>query len=115
MKKILIIEDDINTLQILEYLMEEMRFDVVKFRKLVPVADVVAINPDIVLIDHWLPNGKGSDFCLEIKKNPTLGSTAVILISTHAELKIIAAESCADAYIQKPFDIADLTRLIKSF
>ena len=115
MKKILIIEDDINTLQILKYLMDEIHYDVVKFRKLIPIADVIAIKPDIVLIDHWLPNGRGSDFCLEIKKDPGLSSTAVILISTHDELQALAAESCADAYIQKPFDIADLTRLIKSF
>jgi|SRR5580692_2517982 two-component system phosphate regulon response regulator PhoB len=115
MKKILlVIEDDLDTLSILDYLMQD-NYEVVSFPKLIPIADVIAINPDIVLVDHWLPNGHGSDFCLAIKKNPGLSSTPVILISTYAELKTLAAECCADAYIEKPFNIEALTSLIKSF
>ena len=66
MKKILVIEDDLDTLDILDYLIQDMNCEVSRSQQLIPVDDVISINPDIILVDYWLPNGHGSDFCTAI-------------------------------------------------
>jgi len=112
MKKILVIEDDLDTLDILDYLIQDMNCEVSRSQQLIPVDDVISINPDIILVDYWLPNGHGSDFCTAIKQHPTLSSIPVVLISTHVKLKTVAEQSCADGYLEKPFNIGDLEQII---
>jgi two-component system phosphate regulon response regulator PhoB len=115
MKRILVIEDDRDTLDLLKYIIEDMNFDIHSADKLIPLNEIGSIDPYITLIDYMLPNGRGSDLCLEIKKNKTTQHIIVILMSTHNELATISKDSCADAYLEKPFDIEDLAGMLLQF
>ena len=115
MKKILVIEDDSDTLEMLEYIITDLNFEIHSSTKIIPLEDIEQINPDIILIDYKLPNGNGSDACLEIKKNKSTEHIMVILMSTHNQLIQIAEDACADAYLEKPFDIDHLAKMLLQF
>jgi len=115
MKKVLIIENDSDTLDLLGYIIADMNFHVQRMSKLISLKEIQNINPDIILIDYWLPNGKGSDACLEIKNNESTAHIPVILMSTNIQTPKIAEDCLADTYIEKPFDIDDLIKVLMKF
>ena len=115
MKKILIIEDDIDTLDIIKYLLDDNNFETFCLKELVPLTEVLDIQPDIILIDYRLPNGPGSEFCFKLKNDPVFSSIPVILMSTHTQLKELAQESCADDYLAKPFDLDDVLAVLSKY
>jgi two-component system alkaline phosphatase synthesis response regulator PhoP len=55
----------------------------------------------------------GSIICKFVKQNPATAHIRVILISAHNGLPEIARSCLADGYIEKPFDIDVLLKLIR--
>jgi DNA-binding response OmpR family regulator len=77
-----------------------------------PIRAVEEINPNLIVIDYLLGNGFGDELCLEIKSNSSTQQIPVILFSASHNLAQIAHDSCADAYINKPFDLIDFVELV---
>ena len=111
-KKILIIEDDIHTLEFVEILLHGSGYAVIKANRQIPIKEVAGINPNLVLIDYLLPYVLGTALCLEIKNTESTKHIPVILYSVSSNLQTIAKESRADGYIAKPFDINDLINMV---
>ncbi len=113
MKKILVIEDDFDTLDIVGTILEYDEFDVVKFDRKVSIAEISDLNPNIIIIDYLLKDGFGTELCLEIKSNPLVQHIPVILYSAHPNLEKLASDSFANGFINKPFDMDDFLDLVK--
>jgi DNA-binding response OmpR family regulator len=113
-KKILVIENDADTLELLGFLFAENEFKVLEYRSKVPVEQIIRDNPDLIVLDYYLDDGYGSDICIELKKNPKTRQVPVILLSTAIDLRQIAVDCCADAYLTKPFDIQNLEKMLSS-
>jgi DNA-binding response OmpR family regulator len=111
-KKLLIIENDIDTLDIVTIILEDSGFTVVKSEAKIPVREITKINPDAIVIDYLLGAGYGSDLCMEIKENPLIKHIPVILFSASHNLEKITHDCRADASIAKPFDLDDFVQLI---
>jgi DNA-binding response OmpR family regulator len=114
-KKVLIIEDDRDTLDLLNYISEDLNLDVVASFWILPIADVEVLMPDLILTDHWINDKLGGEFCSEIKANPKTKHIPVVIVSAFENIAMIADKSCADAYLAKPFDLNELIVLIKKF
>ena len=112
MKKLLIIEDDRDTLDVLSVILEYNDFEVVESQKKIPLQEIIQINPDIIVIDYMLNDGLGSDLCLQIKTDPATKNTPVILCSASYKIEQIAQDSCANAFIAKPFDLDDFMQIV---
>lgn len=115
MKKILIIEDDKDTLDAIHYLAEDLNADVIVSSRILPIGEIQSISPDLILMDHWVNNKLGGDLCLEIKSNPLTKHIPVIMVSAHNNIQQIAETSCANGYLAKPFDLDEITGIIKRF
>ncbi len=74
MKTILVIDDNRDTLEILEAIISGMDLNVVTIPDVIPVSKIRKINPALVILDHWLPSGYGGDYCLKIKTNRKLNT-----------------------------------------
>lgn len=111
MKKIIIIDDDRDTLDILGFLFEAIEFEVFQFATGIPVAEIIQKNPDIILLDHYLEDCYGSEICRELKENPRTMHIPVVLLSTSLDLHKLAMDSGTDAYLAKPFDIQSIKML----
>lgn len=104
-KKVVVVDDDDDILQIIKYVLEEQKIIVKAVNDIVSFQKISNWNPDLILLDDWLSDGRGGELCKAIKADKATASTPVILISAVNNLSEIAAMNEADDYIAKPFDI----------
>jgi DNA-binding response OmpR family regulator len=64
-----------------------------------------AQRPDVILLDLMMPVMDGWTFVEQLRKDPSIGSIPIILLSAVRRLEDTAAELGAADYIRKPFDI----------
>lgn len=112
-KKVLIIDDDKDALEVMTYVLEDKDYNVITSYT-VDIKDIEKIKPDLILLDNWLGKALGSELCKKLKANPSSKHIPVILISTVSDLSQIAKECNADAYVEKPFDIEHLQGVVLS-
>jgi len=113
MKKVLVIENDIDTLDLIGYLIEDVGYEVLKSNKKLSVQKIISISPNLILLDHFLNDGFGNELCMEIKAHHLSKHIPVILMSVIAGLEVIAQTSGADAFIPKPFDVYYLENKVR--
>ena len=74
------------------------------------------LSPDLIFLDIQMPGKQGNDLCKELKANPLTSNIPVIFLSGKDDAPKLAAESCADGCISKPFDsdmvIAEIERIL---
>lgn len=114
-KKILIIEDDKDTSEMLGYIADQLNFMVLKSAGVVSLSVIEGLAPDLILMDNWLGESLGSNLCLEIKNNRATKGLPVIMISGQSNLYQISKACCADGYVEKPLDLETLQRVITKF
>lgn len=107
-KKIVIIDDDQDILELIEYILTEKGFEVITSLSAKILEDLLEINPNLILLDDWLGDTLGHELCRNIKINPETKHIPVIIISAATGLAEISKECFADSYIEKPFDIEHL-------
>ncbi|MCF2502046.1 response regulator [Dyadobacter sp. CY107] len=110
MKRILIVEDDNDILELLKIVFRGSAYDVV-FSSIAPENDEIKIlRPDLILLDVRLKGAakSGADICKELKASPDTRMFPVILLSGEYNLAQIASESNADMYLAKPYDMLSL-------
>jgi DNA-binding response OmpR family regulator len=113
-KKVLFIDDDPDILSIVPIVLEEENIEVVATNDPDIITELPVIKPDLILLDEWLGEKKGSTICAEIKKIEEISDIPIVLISAVTNLDKIAEECAADAFIEKPFDIENLVTVVKS-
>jgi serine phosphatase RsbU (regulator of sigma subunit)/CheY-like chemotaxis protein len=69
------------------------------------MSELLAYNPDVVLIDVVLPDGNGIEICSKIRSNDELKHIHIIILTSFEDSKSIEAAYTAGAndYIRKPF------------
>jgi DNA-binding response OmpR family regulator len=114
-KKIIIIEDDPDILEIMTYILTEEGYEVLAATDSRPLKEVHLHQPMLILMDNRLTDGLGKDFCREFKNNPLTQHFPVVLVSASSAIEKMALESRADGYLKKPFDLVELTDLVQQF
>jgi two-component system, OmpR family, phosphate regulon response regulator PhoB len=114
-EKIIIIEDDLDILDIMTYILSEEGYDILAAVNSKPLEEVHLHQPMLIIMDNRLTDGFGFDFCKQFKSNPATLHFPVVLVSANSNLEEMAAQSLADGYLKKPFDIVELIELVKRF
>jgi DNA-binding response OmpR family regulator len=68
--------------------------------------------PDIVLLDLMMPRGSGEDFLVEFRRRGF--DTPVAILSAKRNADVVAASLRADAFISKPFDLDELSTIVRA-
>jgi putative two-component system response regulator len=105
-KRILIVDDDQNNLEILDELLGGRFFTRCVSDPAAATSVAQQLHPDIILLDVAMPGLDGLELCRRIKSQAGLASTKVILLSAHASVahRLAGYEAGAVDYITKPFD-----------
>lgn len=114
MINLLIVEDEPQLVGILEYLLKNEGYNILKAYDGEEALKLIKINkPDLVLLDIMIPKIDGFQICNYIKKNTNI---PVIILSAKKEDedKIIGLELGAEDYITKPFNHKELVLRIKN-
>ena len=112
-KKIVVIEDNHEILELLGFILENEDYEVLASVDAEPIKSLELINPHLILLDENLGADRGHKLCLEIKSNSSTSHLPVILISAVNDLPEIAQRCKADNYMAKPFLIEELLDLVK--
>ena len=116
-KHILIIEDEKDIADLLQFNLENHRYSVsVATNGEDGIEKARNEQPDLVLLDLMLPGIHGLDVCKILKSEKKLQNTSIIMLTALGQEEDIVKglESGADDYIPKPFSFEILLARIKS-
>jgi len=113
MKKVLVIENDKDLLDIVDYILIGCGLKVLSSRKRLNLEAIVDLNPDLLIIDHPLIDDLRGELCRELKSNELTKHIPIVLFSVEPNLKDVASKNCADAYIQKPFNLVHFEKIVE--
>jgi len=113
MKKILVLEDDLDIGEMVEMVLSIQYNVMVKRDDENLLTHLSQFGPDLLLIDNSLGRAKAVDVIKIIKSHEMFSQMPFILFSGHPDLKLIASELGASAYLPKPFGLEQLHRCIE--
>lgn len=114
-RNIAVIEDDRDILDLIEYILTDEGYAIKLYDHIAPIDQIIDQQPALILLDNRLANGFGASLCLALKSNEKTRHIPVIIVSASTEIKQIAVECRADAFLPKPFDLDDLVKLVKQY
>jgi len=117
MAKILVIEDEADIRQVLDYNLRTAGHEVIavaRGREGLSVAREQ--RPDLVLLDLMLPDVSGTEICRAIKDDPSTRATLVVMLTARTEEidRVVGFEIGADDYVGKPFSVRELVLRIRA-
>jgi two-component system alkaline phosphatase synthesis response regulator PhoP len=114
-KKILVVDDEIDTLELLRTVLEHEKFEVWKAINGKDALEQVKRMPDLILLDVRMPGGlSGLDVCNQLKQDEKYKEIPIIIFSAKVLDRDIELGLKAGAveYVTKPFSSKELIRLI---
>jgi DNA-binding response OmpR family regulator len=116
-KKILIIEDDKDIVELLNHYLEKENFvlkDALDGSS--GLTKAKSENFDLIILDIMLPEMDGLEVCKELRSDPKTKSVPIIMLTAKGEEsdKIVGLELGADDYVTKPFSPKELVARVKS-
>lgn len=112
-KRILIFDDDRHVLEIFTIVLEDMGHIVEQCQTSHDVLEKVeSFQPDLILMDNWIPDIGGVAATQILKSNPQYRDIPVILVSANSDIEDLAATAKADGFLSKPFDLDSLEGIV---
>ncbi|MDY6958657.1 MAG: response regulator [Halobacteriota archaeon] len=114
--KILIVDDEIDSLKSLKMALEFEGYAVVEAMNGPSAMDMVhSEHPDLVLLDLMMPVMDGYEVCQKLKEDSMTSHVPVIMLTCVSEVdnKIEGIEVGADDYVTKPFNLSELKARVK--
>jgi len=113
-KTIIICDDDQANLDILELLLEQEAYTLIKQNDSTQLMkNIKEVGPDILLLDLWMPSISGDEIIKIIRADSELKGLPIIAFSASFDGEEVAFKAGADYYIPKPFDIDEITEIIR--
>ena len=117
-KRILVVEDQEDNLQILRDLLTSAGFEVIEAKDGEEgVGAAVAECPDLILMDIQLPLLDGYEATRRIKADPALRAIPIIVVTSYALSgdEVEARAAGCDAYVPKPYSPRQLLAKIREY
>ena len=117
MKRVLLIEDDRDIVELVRYNLEREGFQVAAAADGASgLAQIRKTPPDILLLDLMLPKLSGLDICKEIRRDTSLNKLPILMLTARGEEadRVVGLEMGADDYVTKPFSPRELGARVKA-
>ena len=116
-KKILIVDDEPDILDILKYVLEKEGYKVKKARNGEEAIDrAYEEKPDLILFDIMMPKKDGIEVCRELRSNKKFNDTIIVFLTARNEeySEVAGFDVGADDYVVKPIKPRSLISRIKT-
>ena len=116
-KKILIVEDEQDILQLVKHYLEKDGFrPITAMSGLDALKKVKEDKPDLVVLDLMLPEMDGLEVCKRLRSVPATAMLPILMLTAKAEESdtIVGLELGADDYVTKPFSPKALVARVKA-
>ncbi|HYL46340.1 MAG TPA: response regulator transcription factor [Candidatus Limnocylindrales bacterium] len=117
MKRILIIEDDRDIIELVRYNLVNEGFQVTAASDgSSGLASIKKSPPDILLLDLMLPRISGLEICKEIRRDSALNRLPILMLTARGEEadRVVGLEMGADDYVTKPFSPRELVARVRA-
>ena len=117
MKRIQIIEDDKDIIELVRYNLEKDGFQVIASSDgATGLAQIRKAPPDLVVLDLMLPKLSGLEICKEVRKDASLNRLPILILTAKGEEadRVVGLELGADDYVTKPFSPRELVARVKA-
>lgn len=116
MAKILLVDDEKDIIEFLQYNLEAEGFEVITAYNGNEAISKLSENPDLIVLDIMMPYMDGFETCKRIRENANHKNTPVIFLTARSSEidEIHGLDIGADDYIQKPISPKKLIARIKS-
>ncbi len=114
---ILIIEDDADIVELMQYNLAKEGFQVRIARDgEAGLHEVRRYRPDLVLLDLMMPGLDGLEVCRRIRRDADLASTPIVMVTAKSEESdvVTGLELGADDYLAKPFSPRELLARVRA-
>jgi two-component system copper resistance phosphate regulon response regulator CusR len=112
---ILLVEDDIDTIEQMVFRLEREGFDVdVSEDAETALSQGMKDRYDVIILDYFLPDGDGEQVCSELRQNGI--DTPVLMLTGRRRVaeKVSAFGKGADDYVTKPFAFEELLARVRA-
>lgn len=118
MKKILIVDDEIDVVEVVTVLLEHEGYEILKAYDGQEALDVIEnVTPDLIILDIMIPKIDGVEVCKRMRKQEKLNEIPIVMFS--AKLSAIdkkeSFDAGADGFISKPFNARGFIAGIKTY
>src|SRR6202047_4040537 len=117
MKRVLVIEDDKDIVELVRYNLEKDGYQVsASADGATGLAQLRKVAPDLLILDLMLPKLSGLEICKEIRKDVTLNRLPILILTAKGEEadRVVGLELGADDYVTKPFSPRELAARVKA-
>lgn len=108
MKKVLVIEDDLDILEAIQLTLEVNGYEV---RSSIRGSEGLELasryQPDLIILDYFLAGSNGATICRSLKQMQNTKHIPVMMTSAHPAAAKVVVENGADSFIAKPFSIVE--------
>jgi DNA-binding response OmpR family regulator len=109
-KRLLIIDDDRELLELLTGFLQSCGFEVQTDENADNIFEIIqGFRPDLIILDYLLPRINGGEICSQIKKSGSLKHIPVIIYSAYSRVFLSLGNYGSDSFIAKPFDLSHFT------
>lgn len=116
-EKILIVDDDLETLRLVGLMLQRQGYEIVAANNgTQAIAMARNESPDLVVLDVMMPDMDGFQVTHELRKDPDLASTPILMFTAKSQVddKVAGYDAGADDYLTKPVHPAELVAHIKA-
>jgi two-component system phosphate regulon response regulator PhoB len=117
MKRVLLIEDDRDIVELVRYNLEREGFQVAAANDgATGLVQVRKTPPDMLLLDLMLPKISGLEICRDIRRDQALNRLPILMLTARGEEadRVVGLEMGADDYVTKPFSPRELVARVKA-
>lgn len=111
-KSVLIYDDDLEILEVCRAILGTIYHLETRANCDNVIEEVRALNPDVILMDLWIPKIGGEKAIELLKSQASLKSIPVIIFSANDDTEKISERIKADGYLKKPFDLLEFKGVI---
>lgn len=115
--KILIVDDDIDSLKLIGLMLQRHGYEVVAANAgNQALSKATNEHPDLIILDVMMPDMDGYEVCRRLRANPDTRSIPIIMFTakTLVDDKVAGFEAGADDYLTKPTHPAELASRVKA-
>jgi DNA-binding response OmpR family regulator len=116
-EKILIIDDDVDTLKLVGLMLQKQSYQIVAANNGEQgLEQAESENPDLILLDVMMPGMDGYEVAKRLRANPLTANTPILMFTAKTQLddKVTGFEAGADDYLTKPTHPSELNAHVKA-
>lgn len=117
MAKILVVDDDLTVQLVLKNLLTNQSHEVaIAQNGEEALSYVKSLHPDLIICDWIMPRLDGLEVCRQVKADPELATTFIILLTMRDQItdRVQGLDAGADEFISKPIDVEELLARVRA-